>query len=102
MSQKKLRTEVIQLEDALGQVRKAYEMLRIEFEQTLAAHEQTGRCSILYIPGSCFSLCILDLNICLSYPPQKSSSVVVLLSLCVSSFICSVCFDFICFSGVVE
>jgi len=33
---------VIQLEDALGQVRKAYEMLRIEFEQTLAAHEQTG------------------------------------------------------------
>ena len=42
MSQKKLRTEVIQLEDALGQVRKAYEMLRIEFEQTLAAHEQTG------------------------------------------------------------
>ena len=43
MAQKKLRTEVIQLEDALGQVRKAYEMLRIEFEQTLAAHEQTGR-----------------------------------------------------------
>ena len=43
MSQKKLRTEVIQLEDALGQVRKAYEMLRIEFEQTLAAHEQTGK-----------------------------------------------------------
>ncbi|XP_060571175.1 E3 ubiquitin-protein ligase Bre1-like [Ruditapes philippinarum] len=42
MNQKKLRTEVIQLEDALGQVRKAYEMLRIEFEQTLAAHEQTG------------------------------------------------------------
>ncbi|XP_052799034.1 E3 ubiquitin-protein ligase BRE1B-like [Mya arenaria] len=41
-NQKKLRTEVIQLEDALGQVRKAYEMLRIEFEQTLAAHEQTG------------------------------------------------------------
>ncbi|KAH3885458.1 hypothetical protein DPMN_009452 [Dreissena polymorpha] len=42
LQQKKLRTEVIQLEDALGQVRKAYEMLRIEFEQTLAAHEQTG------------------------------------------------------------
>lgn len=33
---------MIQLEDALGQLRKAYEMLRIEFEQTLAAHEQTG------------------------------------------------------------
>ncbi|KAK3591494.1 hypothetical protein CHS0354_031601 [Potamilus streckersoni] len=41
-NQKKLRTEMIQLEDALAQVRKEYEMLRIEFEQTLAAHEQTG------------------------------------------------------------
>ncbi|XP_074640855.1 E3 ubiquitin-protein ligase Bre1-like [Tubulanus polymorphus] len=40
--QKKLRTEVIQLEDNLAQVRKEYEMLRIEFEQTLAANEQTG------------------------------------------------------------
>ncbi|KAL5017336.1 hypothetical protein ScPMuIL_006925 [Solemya velum] len=40
--QKKLRTEVIQLEDALAQVRKEYEMLRIEFEQTLAQNEQTG------------------------------------------------------------
>ncbi|XP_062369522.1 E3 ubiquitin-protein ligase BRE1A isoform X1 [Cinclus cinclus] len=37
---KKLRTEVIQLEDTLAQVRKEYEMLRIEFEQTLAANEQ--------------------------------------------------------------
>lgn len=40
--QKKLRTELIQLEDTLAQVRKEYEMLRIEFEQTLAANEQTG------------------------------------------------------------
>ncbi len=40
--QKKLRTEVIQLEDMLSQVRKEYEMLRIEFEQNLAANEQTG------------------------------------------------------------
>lgn len=40
---KKLRTEVIQLEDTLAQVRKEYEMLRIEFEQTLAANEQAGR-----------------------------------------------------------
>lgn len=40
--QKKLRTEVIQLEDTLAQVRKEYEMLRIEFEQNLAANEQTG------------------------------------------------------------
>ena len=42
MTQKKLRTEVIQLEDMLAQVRKEYEMLRIEFEQNLAANEQTG------------------------------------------------------------
>merc|ERR1711972_1217940 len=35
-------TEVIQLEDMLAQVRKEYEMLRIEFEQNLAANEQTG------------------------------------------------------------
>ncbi|KAK2140818.1 hypothetical protein LSH36_1238g00029 [Paralvinella palmiformis] len=40
--QKKLRTEVIQLEDQLAQVRREYEMLRIEFEQTLAANEQTS------------------------------------------------------------
>ena len=42
LTQKKLRTEVIQLEDMLAQVRKEYEMLRIEFEQNLAANEQTG------------------------------------------------------------
>ncbi|KAF4094192.1 hypothetical protein AMELA_G00010670 [Ameiurus melas] len=40
--QRKVRTEVIQLEDTLAQVRKEYEMLRIEFEQTLAANEQAG------------------------------------------------------------
>lgn len=43
--QKKLRTEVIQLEDTLAQVRKEYEMLRIEFEQNLAANEQAGMSS---------------------------------------------------------
>ena len=42
LARKKLRTEVIQLEDMLAQVRKEYEMLRIEFEQNLAANEQTG------------------------------------------------------------
>lgn len=42
MNQKKLRSEVIVLEDALAQTRKEYEMLRIEFEQNLAANEQTG------------------------------------------------------------
>ncbi|XP_010571142.1 PREDICTED: E3 ubiquitin-protein ligase BRE1B-like [Haliaeetus leucocephalus] len=40
--QKRLRTEGIQLEDTLAQVRKEYEMLRIEFEQNLAANEQAG------------------------------------------------------------
>lgn len=33
---------MIQLEDMQAQVRKEYEMLRIEFEQNLAANEQTG------------------------------------------------------------
>lgn len=41
-AQKKLRTEMIQMEDSLAQVRREYEMLRIEFEQTLTANEQTG------------------------------------------------------------
>lgn len=40
--QKKLRTEIIQLEETLAQVRKEYEMSRIELEQALAANEQTG------------------------------------------------------------
>ncbi|KAF6019457.1 Bre1 [Bugula neritina] len=40
--QKRLRTEIIQLEDTLAQVRKEYEMSRIELEQTLVANEQTG------------------------------------------------------------
>ncbi|XP_014299475.2 E3 ubiquitin-protein ligase Bre1 isoform X2 [Microplitis demolitor] len=42
MAQKKLRGECIQLEDILAKLRKEYEMLRIEFEQNLAANEQTG------------------------------------------------------------
>lgn len=42
VNQKKLRSEVVVLEDALAQTRKEYEMLRIEFEQNLAANEQTG------------------------------------------------------------
>ena len=40
--QKRLRTEVIQLEDQLTQVRKEYDMLRLEFEQSIAANEQNG------------------------------------------------------------
>lgn len=39
--QKRLRTEVIQLEDSLAQVRREHEMLRLEFEQVMAANEQT-------------------------------------------------------------
>lgn len=46
--QKKLRTEVIQLEDTLAQVRKEYEMLRIEFEQNLAANEQAGNGTLAF------------------------------------------------------
>ena len=45
--QRQLRTEVIQLEDQLAQVRREYEMLRIEFEQSLAANEQTGKAFIM-------------------------------------------------------
>lgn len=41
-TQKKLRSECLQLEDNLAQVRREYEMLRIEFERTLAQNEQTG------------------------------------------------------------
>lgn len=49
--QRKVRTEVIQLEDTLAQVRKEYEMLRIEFEQTLAANEQAG--NFLHFTARC-------------------------------------------------
>lgn len=50
---------MIQLEDTLAQVRKEYEMLRIEFEQTLAANEQAGMmilappCSLPHMPALC-------------------------------------------------
>jgi len=37
-----LRSELINSEDVNAQLRKEYEMLRIEFEQNLAANEQTG------------------------------------------------------------
>jgi len=42
-TQKRLRTEMIQMEDTLSQVRREYDVLRIEFEQMLAANEQTGQ-----------------------------------------------------------
>lgn len=41
-AQKKLRSELMNSEDVNAQLRKEYEMLRIEFEQNLAANEQTG------------------------------------------------------------
>lgn len=40
--QKRLRTDIIQLEDQLEQGKREYEMLRLEFEQAIAANEQTG------------------------------------------------------------
>lgn len=42
IAQKKVRSEMIQMEDVLAQIRKEYEMLRIEFEQNMAANEQTA------------------------------------------------------------
>lgn len=39
-AQKRLRTDMIQAEDTLSQVRKEYEMLRIDFEQAMAANDQ--------------------------------------------------------------
>ena len=41
--QKRLRTEMIQAEDNYAQMRKEYEMLRIEFEQAMAANDQNGK-----------------------------------------------------------
>lgn len=41
--QKRLRTEMIQAEDNLAQMRKEYEMLRIDFEQAMAANDQNGK-----------------------------------------------------------
>jgi E3 ubiquitin-protein ligase BRE1 len=40
--QRRLRTEVIQLEDNLAQVRREHEMLKLEYEQMVAANEQTA------------------------------------------------------------
>lgn len=42
IAQKKVRSEMIQMEDVLAQIRKEYESLRIEFEQNMAANEQTA------------------------------------------------------------
>lgn len=42
IAQKRVRCDMIQMEDVLSQIRKEYEMLRIEFEQNLAANEQTA------------------------------------------------------------
>lgn len=67
--QRKVRTEVIQLEDTLAQVRKEYEMLRIEFEQTLAANEQAGN-SHFHVALFGVTLCQCDLARCPSALPQ--------------------------------
>lgn len=43
--QKRLRTEMVQVEDSLAQTRKEYDMLRIEFEQAMAANDQNCKSS---------------------------------------------------------
>uniref|UniRef100_A0A182WJI1 E3 ubiquitin protein ligase n=1 Tax=Anopheles minimus TaxID=112268 RepID=A0A182WJI1_9DIPT len=42
IAQKRVRSDMIQMEDVMSQIRKEYEMLRIEFEQNMAANEQTA------------------------------------------------------------
>lgn len=42
IAQKKVRSEMVQMEDVLAQIRKEYEVLRREFEQNMAANEQTA------------------------------------------------------------
>ena len=42
--QKRLRTEMIRVEDSHAHMCKEYEMLRIEFEQAMAANDQNGVC----------------------------------------------------------
>ncbi|EDV97749.1 GH17039 [Drosophila grimshawi] len=42
IAQKKVRSDMIQMEDVLALIRKEYETLRIEFEQNMAANEQTA------------------------------------------------------------
>ena len=46
--QKQMRTEMIQVEDNLAQTRKEYDMLRIEFEQAMAANDQNCEHFCLY------------------------------------------------------
>lgn len=40
--QKKYKAEISELHDALLQVKRDYDLLRMEFEQNLKANEQTG------------------------------------------------------------
>jgi len=42
---------MIQMEDTLSQVRREYDLLRIEFEQMLAANEQTGKLGLVNCCG---------------------------------------------------
>ena len=42
IAQKKVRSEMIQMEDVLAQIRKEYEKLRIQYEQTIEANIQTA------------------------------------------------------------
>lgn len=40
--QKKYKAEISELHDALLQVKRDYDLMRMEFEQNLKANEQTG------------------------------------------------------------
>lgn len=42
VTQKKLRTDILQAEDRIAQLCKEYEMLKVEYEQTVVANEQSG------------------------------------------------------------
>lgn len=46
--QKKYKAEISELHDALLQVKRDYDLLRMEFEQNLKANEQTGL-SLFYL-----------------------------------------------------
>ena len=46
--QKKYKAEVSDLHDALLQVKRDYDMLRMEFEQNIKANEQTGERRVFF------------------------------------------------------
>ena len=55
--QKKYKAEITELHDALLQVKRDYDLLRMEFEQNLKANEQTGLCGSKFM-HLCFDMLI--------------------------------------------